>query len=240
MPDYPTLNKNPIIQAIIEIKFELPQGFKLSSIKELANTIKEKYPKTKEHFQNQIKIQDGKTNLKAQLIGYNFFDGINDKSIQISATHFDFFKGYPYGTWEIFKEECLLAWRAFNQIVTPSRINQVSTRFINKIELTDNPIKVEEYFNTYMNISDNLNNDIAQFYIKYSNIDKENKLMSHISLSTEDNGKEGVIPLVFDIDVLTLRQPEDLDIESALTKLHDKKNEIFFNTITDKTLNLLK
>ena len=143
-----------------------------------------------------------------------------------------------YNGWDAFKADFLRYIETFTPSLESVTIQRTSIRFVNQFTLSsfDDP---SEYFNTV--ISSNREDSIPYPLIKYGyslTLDVAEGVYSIINHNV--NNVTDKFVCIFDIDVLDKNNLIfDLpSINEVLERLRTIKNKIFFNNITDKTLNL--
>ncbi len=244
MEKYPILANAPIHEALIDIQVKPSKGINFKDIN-LYDKIKDKYP-----IENILKTVKGEFPIDPES-GKPEFINIDRGFRYSSKDGFDIFQsridGFtlsrlkPYKTWEVLKEEGLRLWKLYREVVDPTVV-RIALRYINKIVL---PLPIDdfgEYFMKPPEIPDNLPQGLSSYL---------NRLVIHDSIIGANaiitNSMEPItnldnISIIFDIYVYKKKQEgfEEEEIWETLDNIRDFKNNIFYNSITDKLLEILK
>jgi len=241
------LSKVPIILAIAQIRFTLPEHFNVESFLERKSSIDYHYPEFKTNFIGQLKIQDlleGKHSASFQdpkKSGFLFESKDKKKSFSIELNKFTFNNTGKYVSWESFFEDVLKSWRYFDKIQKSIFINGVSLRFINEITINEIITDPLDYFNYTLFSKDNSNlNEIDSYFVSFTynwGINKIANFSHNIkAISTQEN------KAIIDIDVLNNNIMEYYDESDLIQRFNELRMELktrFFNSITTKLLNQL-
>ena len=114
-------------------------------------------------------------------------------------------------------------------------------RYINLLNLPL-PLKdFKEYILTTPEIAPNLPQGLLSFLMRLVIPDERSKSIAIVT-ETIEPVKEDTVPLIFDIDVFRegTFDPERPEIWEAMEQLRQLKNEIFFNSITEKAKELFR
>ena len=230
----------PIIQSILDIQFSIDAPIRNDAIRTLHSIIKEEYPTVEpskslainEEIPGQFILKDG----------YTFTAPEKYKSLAATSSHMNLTQNYPYKDWDDFSTGFLNCWKALAKIVNPIKINRISTRFVNKIDVAGPVQKIETIFTSYLNIPDDFPQTINNFILAYTIPFEEERCISNIIETMGAPINQEDISLILDIDVLDLNA-FDYNIDEVvlkLEKLHSLKNYIFKKCLTEETYNKLK
>jgi len=146
----------------------------------------------------------------------------------------------PYPSWKKFKPMIDKIFKVYKQVVFPKGLEKIRLRYINKIDTHKEELKLEEYFNLYPempeNIAPNCSGFIARIEIPYK--DNRDHLSITIGSSTPEDPKE--ISMVLDLDYL-LDKTDAIplnDYKKWLEQAHSVIEDTFESCITERTRNL--
>ena len=246
-PDYPKLSNPPIMLAILQVLFDFPENFELDNYIELKHVVSEKFPEFNKSFTGEVKIQDvldGKpvASIKDHRVSGYFF-GKKDKSsdFMVEQGKFTFNQHGNYKSWEEFVGEVKFALNHTFSLINKVTIKRISFRCINRIEVLESVSDPSEYFNvSLLAKKDCLPDQINSYLINYKYNWGENK----DAIISQNAGplNNGVFPFIFDIDVLD-RNSFEYDEElfwQKYSEIRNVKDDIFFRSISEKTLDLLR
>lgn len=248
MAEYSLLQKAPIIEAVIDIRIKRRNEFNVEVFNNLHGAISERYPKKikRNKQEGRIEFKKGETSISSisdSVIGYSFVSADGRQTFQARIDGFTFNRLSPYDRWETLKDEAVELWSMYRNLTTPE-ITRVALRYINKInitkELTSN-IKFEDYLTTAPIIPEKLPQGLANFLSRVTMYNPEIDAFAVITQVFEGIIDPKIVPIMLDIDVY--RQKENFSEEEAmetLDKLRNFKNNIFFESITEKAKELFK
>jgi uncharacterized protein (TIGR04255 family) len=98
-----------------------------------------------------------------------------------------------------------------------------------------------EYILTTPEIAPKVPQGLAGFFMRLVIPDEKSRSIAIVTQTMEDT-QEQVLPLIFDIDVFRegAFAANGAEMWEVLEQLREYKNEIFFNSITEKTKELFK
>ena len=242
---YPVLTNCPIIEALIDIKVQLPESKELNDLHAIYDVIKDKFPIEKKRYQIsgtfELKPEEGRAKSDMsdpQINGFLFYSESKNKIIQSRFDGFTLNKHKPYESWSNLIKEAKENWKEYKKAVEPISIKRLALRYINKIPIKT-PFDPSKYFNTLPTLANKLDYNIKSLF---SQITVENKDINAFANITEgiEKGNDDTIQFLLDIDVFKQGEFEDSKIWNYFEELRNFKNEIFFESITQKTLDLLK
>lgn len=244
--NWPILNHPPVIAALFQLKFDMGK-LTLSDFTLPDRELRKSLPKRNDNFDTNIDVQfttlqigtskiSGTSNTKIQ--SYTYFSDDQKCKLTISEGVITYFDERPYVGWNSFSQSVSDYLKLFSTILSNSIVNRISIRFINQFvfDSFENPI---EYFNTLISATqDNaLKFPVAKYGFRLLlNISPDT--YSIVNQNLEQDSKKYIY--LFDIDVLK-RSNLIFDIhtiESVLSELREAKNNIFFNNVTKKTIDL--
>ena len=243
--DYPHLKNAPIVEALLDIRVQLPSDRDIGKVYSIFDIVKKEFPIQQKlfKFQGSIAIKGDTPVMEhtadSHLDGFFFFTEDKTRAIQVRHDGFTFHMQKPYTNWENFKSEAQYYWNIYKETVSPVFISRTELKYINKIEVPT-MFEPSDYFNTIPI----LGGRIAQYAVT--------TLFAQISIfnpkiNSNANITEGIESIdkdrsnfIFDIDVFSNDNFDDKNIWEKFDELHSFKNEIFFDSITPKTEKLLR
>jgi uncharacterized protein (TIGR04255 family) len=243
------LNNAPITEAIIDFRVKLPPEFKVESFLELKNTIGDRLPKVQERklFSGQLKFKGGKpqkTSAEYHGIHGYFFRPEDEKNVaQFRIDGFTYSRLRPYTCWEEMFGEARELWKMYYGIAQPEAVTRLAVRYINHINIPLPIDDLSDFFTASPKIPDNIQGVISGFLSKVIVYDQEMDIATNIVQALEKSTKpDKYITVVLDIDSYKMG---DFDVGNnemwdIFANLHNIKNQIFFNSITDQTARLFE
>ncbi|RXG24290.1 TIGR04255 family protein [Leeuwenhoekiella aequorea] len=235
----------PIILSILQFRFAPLENLNVNEVKKLASVIKKNFPDVEEKYSQGILINNNQDQTNISL-DEKKFEGVQISSkdkkdvFVITRDKFTFQSKNKYLGWESFTENIKLFWDAFSNTHNIEQLNGISLRYVNKFDLPLGLKDFKKYFTTYMEDKKN-DFSITNYQFRFSSIDKENNLIVNIGHSLEKATSEN-IPYIFDLDILK----NDFIINNSKSvweefeKIREKKNQVFNQSITEETINLIR
>ncbi|MDR2690715.1 MAG: TIGR04255 family protein [Dysgonamonadaceae bacterium] len=244
---WPNLNVPPVILSIFQIKYQ-KEGIKLNDFLKYDTLLKRKYlnridnyhanidmPRT---FTPGISTVTGKADTKIN--SYTYFSKDHKQNLIIEETSITYTDENKYTGWENFKQKSLDSIEMFHEILNQSTIKRISIRFVNRfsLEYLSDPL---EYFTTTISSAkpDGLPYPLVEYAFKLKTIIPDTNIYSYINQTTVPVNEKQT-DYIFDIDILELTDllfDKDL-ISDKMEKLREIKNNLFFNSLTQKAINL--
>lgn len=251
MVDRETFPNPPIIEALLDLQVILPETIDVDKLKSFQDSISDKFPevgiKKKWEGKFKLKLKEGKlpeiNAPEGSQTGWLFTSSDKKRVVQARLDGFTYSKLKPYDNWENLKAEAEELWENYCKIAEPLEVKRVALRYINHIELPLPFSDFKDYLLTTPEVAPNIPQGLANYLMRLV-IPRENKLDIAIVIQEmkpiSENGK--ILPIIFDIDVFRSIKldPQGGQIWEILEELREFKNDIFFNSITNKTRELFK
>lgn len=247
MSDFPHLPNAPITEALIDIRVQHSPDMNIERIRPFHEKFKEDFPETKTRFRFEGKFDLGEeestvTTEVNQPNGFFYTSADEKRVLQARLDGFTFSRLKPYETWEALSGEALSYWNMYSEFTQPLSISRVAVRYINRLELPFPFKDFSEYLNAAPTIPKYLPQELLGFLTRIVVPFPENGCMAIITLSLDSIPDGNNLPILFDIDVFK-EDNFDRDGKKAWETIHELrrvKNRIFFESITDKMLELCK
>ena len=242
----------PIEEALCEFRFQHDPGWDLTIPGKLQVELGEEYsgrPQEQKAIQVGLDFQDGRpSNLqygeglaRVQLVTKDGkrMVGVGPNLLSIHMLHPDQSPPYPESSgWSEFKPRILSALKAYWKVVNPDGVRWVSIRYINKIIVPGNSVRVEEYLRSASPEVLGLPEDYSSYVsrVEYQYADGVRLVVSQGSAAAAPTRAE----FLLDLDVIwestePLLQAEALD---RADDLRDRERAAFEAVITDKAREL--
>ena len=247
MPQLPFPNP-PITEAIFDVRVIFPKEITLENLLSFQKEISDRFPikKDRHKWQGGFKFSEGSqpaiVNPLHEIDGYLFNSSDGNKIVQARMDGFTFNKLKPYTRWEEFSVEALGLWKQYTKVTRPVAIVKLILRYINRIEIPLPMNEFSEYILTYPEVGPNIPKGISDYLFRLVIPHMESGSTAVIT-QTIDKSKPITekLPLIFDIEVSkNVNLSPQHDIMVIMNELRDFKNQIFLNSLTDKTKELFK
>ncbi len=248
--DYQRLSSAPIKEAIFDIRVKARPDFNVAEFSRLKEDLHELFPKAEERRGGHFTFRIDPTNLGANqpnvqdlgLQGF-FFKTEDEKMIaQFRIDGFTLNKLEPYSSWEELQPLVKILWDKYKAIAEPVAITRCALRYINRIIINQTALDFNEYLTVSPQVPSDLPQTIGNFLSRITIVDEEQQLAANVMQVFEPEPQNQFVPIVLDIDAfknvdMSLEDPILWDVFSSLRVF---KNKIFFNFLTEKTIEILK
>lgn len=248
-----SLKDPPIVEAVLDIECDLPPNFRPATLEQQAQKkFFKSYPIfRKQYLQNyqfdvkqpdelpEISIKPGRVQ------ALQFFKEDEKQLIQIRSQGFSFNRLAPYTTLDNYLPQIKKAWTSFDELVKPIQIRVLRLRYINSFSLPlgyNNQIQLEEYFKNAPISADEGRLLLSGFVNQYTAIDRSSGHQV-VSVLTTQTSLDNQLPVIFDNSIIVHEEIETGDwtkIRAKILEMRELKNLIFWNTLTEKCLNLFQ
>jgi uncharacterized protein (TIGR04255 family) len=178
-----------------------------------------------------------------RIVGYEFRSANSQTVIRALHNGFSFHHLRPYPGWDAFREQADAAWNIYLRVFAPEKIGRVALRYLDRIELPLPFSDLKEYLRTYPELAPAIDIGLSSFLMRLVLPNPEIPAVGRITQAIEPvQADRGIIPLVFDVDVSRAGEfPLDEKlIRETLERLRDFKNQLFFESITEKAKGLFR
>lgn len=234
------LKNPPIKEALISIAFSHPFGIQLNDLSIFSDAIINEYPNKKTQSELTVKINSDIPEKTTEVKGYMLSSVDIKQHIKVNFDSISFHRVAPYDSWEHLIKETKIYWEKFYMQFPDIQINQISVRYINVMNIQ---FKEEEGFESYLNllprIPDNLPKIVEGYFLQ---LKIPNPIKNLYSVVTEFfTLNQDIVEITLDVNVmknLDALPCDDTNLWMLFEDLRVFKNDIFFNSITEKTKNL--
>ena len=246
-----TFNNPPIVEALIDIKVDLPSDVNLEVLGQFHEKVRAEFPdkQSRMFWKSDFQLKPGMvpepSNVSGGPDGYLFHPADKSKIVQARLDGFTFNKLRPYQKWDLFRDEAKKFWEYYLEVAKPKQITRLAVRYINRIELPFPFGQMQEYILTVPEIAPGLPQGMSQFLMQMvipnATIGAQAVITETIEQPFVKNNIE-VLPLIFDIDVIKniSLSPTDPKLWTLFEELRKFKNEIFLKSLTEKTKGLFQ
>lgn len=246
--NWPKLDRPPVVLSMFQMKYEWNEE-NLDSFVSLDSEIRKKFPKMVKNIAAKInilsdRIHVGRTTVTgssdAKIDRYTYLSEDQKSKLVITEDTISYINESEYVGWNHFSSEVSDCLALLGSVLDSKIITRTSIRFVNNFEFEtfENP---EEYVKTMIVSSED---EVLPYpVLKYGFrmiLDVNDNVYSIVNQNFDNPAGKPIY--IFDIDVLDRRNIVfDPDIIlSIVNDLRIVKNDIFFNNLTKKTLDLCK
>lgn len=246
------LAKAPIQEAIIDIQCQLSQEVPVDNLK--FNDLERREMiylfKTKSNIDNATGF--AQSTMENLYLGYKYTNSSSGIVGQFHTNGVATSKIHPYDSWEAFLPQAVANWDRYKG-VTGADINsvtRVAVRYINRLLApfdNNDHLIIQDYLKNAPARPPEINRSLEDFVCRMVLPIPEIKSKVILTSTREDNVKEEdkvFLPITLDIDVFHLALENKLESEEKMWHIIEHmrtvKNEMFFNVMTEKALELCR
>lgn len=235
------LSRAPIVEALIQISVVLPPGTDLQAAVTAHRRIEGDYPKTRKRFRGELRIDVSQGLLPSvepspATVGYLYLNEQETRIAQFNADSFSFNWLKPYETWEAFRDAARAIWPVYLDALKPITVTRIGLRYINDLAIPLSIASFDEVLSAPPTVPEGLPQAISSYFDRAVIEDTKRGAGAIIMRTIESQPKNGVLPVILDVDVFKdgAFEAASGEIWDVLEMLHDFKNEVFFRSITRK------
>ena len=239
------LSNPPIIEALIELRFSPSPDVTLQQLEDFCDQQSSKYPNRESVYAKSVEIafngeeHSSKADTYPNGFRLNNIDGT--RCIVCAIDRVVVSIKPPYISWPGLRTMALDAYKAYSEKVSHGKLIRLGMRYINKVQIpTNDQVDLDDYIKTMpkMPIAEGIPEVLSNFetltVIPFDDIPSATTTVRQVLLR---EGPDST-PLILDIDIASVSKDgiEDTEIQSLLDTFRDKKNKLFFASLTDKAL----
>jgi len=238
--------KAPIVEAVIDLRVELPAQLPVEDLARAQTGEEANYPVIErvDETVGQMMVgpQLSSASASRQLVGFLFRSADGKQLYQARKTGFSMSRLTPYPDWPEFRHEARRLWDVYRAIAQPTKVVRVAVRYINRIDIPLPLNDFGEYLRTVPQVSPDLPQGLVGYFMQLVLPVEDLKSQAVINETIIDPVQPNTVPVVLDIDIFrtdVLPATED-DMWAFIEQLRDAKNRVFEACITDKARELFQ
>lgn len=240
------LNNPPIKEALVDIRVAEGPAFQREKLDVLKGDLTSRYPKAEDRrrIQAVLDLSTGRSVSSTKDLGWlGLFltSGDGTSTAQFRPDGFTSNKLPPYVSADSMFGEALDLWQRYVEVAHPKAVIRLALRYINVLQL---PFKGGDDFRRFLTAAPDMPDDspqrlISDFVTRVTFLDPDRRAKAIVTQQLQlAPAKGGPIPFVIDIDVF---QEAEIGIhreqlEPRLQSLRQMKNDLFFSSLTEETL----
>jgi len=241
-------SRPPITEAILDLKVILPDGFSVEKFLEIHEHIRDRFPTSQPIHVGSLVVQSGpdidiKVDANRQHSGFLFRSKDNLRVFQATLQGFTFNRLAPYDSWEAFSSDARSLWEIYKDICKPEFVTRAAVRYINQFNIPmKGSIDLQDYLRTVPEITPGIPQNILSFFFMQLQIPQDDlNCMLIVNETLVPPTTPEFITVILDIDLFRQEvwQSDDEEIWHFLEQLRERKNQVFRESITEKTEELI-
>jgi uncharacterized protein (TIGR04255 family) len=170
-------------------------------------------------------------------VGYQLRSADGRRVVQLQLDGFTFSWLRPYSTWQDLRDEAQRLWAIYARYARPEAIVRTAVRYINHIALPPPVHDLDEFFAALPDLPDAWPRTVTSFLYRTALIDLASGHQAVVTQISETGKEPGSLVFLLDIDCFsTAAFPDEAAAWETLDRLRGLKNRIFFDSVTERTL----
>jgi uncharacterized protein (TIGR04255 family) len=234
------LQNAPIVEAVVDVRVQTRPDFKAEEFLQVQETVRQTLPKVEQRRGVTLELAFGGQQVRepvtqTALEGF-FFRSTDDKEVaQFRNDGFTFNRLAPYTSWQAILPRAMKLFSVYVETSRPIAISRVATRYINRLQLPSD--RYAEYLTHSTRGVPGANGRISGFIESAVAVEDSGATVSFSQglESSSDNRRLPEVLVDIDAFMATTCASDPMEVERRLELLHDLKNRVFFEAITEAT-----
>lgn len=218
----------PIVEAVCEFRMTADTNWDMTIPGLIYERIKDVFPEKEQHGVQEVEIKEGPEGLQKQVrtsgrVWFltkekNAFVQVGDHVLAVNCLA-------PYPTWESFRPRIESAFQALTSVVVVKGLDRIGLRYINRIEIHDPVIDLNQYFQFRPSLPKSMANEMTDFIVGTVLLPAKTFDRCKVQLATAAFEKADVGNFVLDLDYY-LAQGAPLGADKALQWVENAHQQI--------------
>jgi uncharacterized protein (TIGR04255 family) len=238
------LRRAPIVEALIDVRVIPREGITPEEFQRLGESLKAVYPTGSpiQSIEARIGVDRGTVLPPQQVatnVGWLVQTAERTAVAQFRLDGFTFNKLEPYTRWEEVFEEADRLWRSYVEISRPVEVTRMAVRYINRLRLPSST-ELREFLEAPPVLPLPIPQTVREFLTRVVVYDAARDASAIITQALESALDPTFLPVLLDIDAFREAPvaPDDASMPQIFEQLRRLKNEVFFASITEKTVEM--
>lgn len=247
MTPHPALSRPPAIEAIFEVQVVFPQAVESSEFEAMHASFEKEYP-NKEYlrsaefgFENVFGPEARAITRDHGVRGCRFWNSEKSELVQCKADGFAFNRLKPYVGWDDAFGKASRFWEIYRSRFSQAQVIYVGLRYVNQLVLPadENGLKSEDYFKVHLPGPEIPGVTPTHFVQQGQFSQKQTGFEANWIFARQDCPQPDRMAFLLDTAVF-VRGPRALEgqVPQLWASMRPLKNELFFSSLTAKTLAL--
>lgn len=244
-----TYKNPPILEAVCEFRFELPDKASEKQVSTFYEKIKGSFPVAKKGKVGSLefKVEPNKTSGKNQMTHkedfYEFdqyFSQDEKYSIQLDGGRVSIHRIKPYTSWTDLSPLIKLVYNSYLKSFSPTKVIRIGLRYVNEVILSSDQFSFQDYFNIKASFSFFTEKSQKSIFIGSVFEQEKGRDAIKVQFIEKQTTKTSEKAFVLDFDYfLASSFISSNEVEKWVEEAHNKIEEVFESIISDKMKILL-
>jgi uncharacterized protein (TIGR04255 family) len=238
--------QSPILEALCEFRFQPGQLWDWTIPGLIYDRVRTDFPKKRQRNVLEVEMraeqQEMAQNIKGPVTRMQFLRQDEKALLQVGPDLLVVNKVAPYSNWKTFKTMIASGLAVYRDVAQPTGLKRIGLRYINRIELSETSIALDDYILATPGVPDSMPGRFAAWAQRVEIPFEGTNGMLVLQSGSATGSSQSKLMFILDFDFFTLRA-ETITLDSAIDWVEQAHNQIeaaFETCITDKTRVLFK
>jgi len=229
----------PIVEAVCEFRFQPSSPWDITIPGLVFEKIQKDFPNREPVKQFEIGFSSTEEGVQQQVITADrirFLSQDRKSMVQVGPDLLAVNRLKPYVSWQAFEPMIKQGFNAYLESAKPKGIQRIGLRYINRIEIPGERIKLEDYFEFYPYIGEKLPQEVGPFIVGIQIGYEQLRDMLKVLLVSVETSPPQKIGVSLDLDYFLLK-PGSVPLTEVFNWIklaHDNVEEVFEACIKEK------
>jgi len=236
----------PITEAVFNFRVRARRSFDAESLRGLADALSSEFPETEEHRQVRAQFnltpgQEGPLRVESEALqGFSLKSGDARSIVQLKVDGFSFHRLKPYTSWDELFPRVLRFWSEYRQFAEPEELTRLAVRFINHVRFPAGVTDLGEYLIAEPRVPEGVPDQVSGFFSQITVYHPGWDIEAVVRQVLETDLSDRVPTILLDIDAFkhVSLDPSSEGVSEIFDSLRSYKNQLFFGSLTERTLEL--
>ncbi len=236
----------PLVEVVCEFRFEPSQPWDWTIPGLIYDRVKSEYPKKRQQniVEVEFKAEQEETaqRIKGGIARMQFLRPDERALLQVGPDLLTVNHLRPYPNWKVFKEMIVRTLRVYREVAAPKGIRRIGLRYINKIEIPEPRVEIEDYLLAVPQVPEVIPQVFAKFVQRVEVPFEQANGLLILQTGSMQQEERAETAFMLDLDFVTL-QADKVALDAAMDwveQAHDHVERTFEACITDNTRELFK
>ena len=173
--------------------------------------------------------------------GFRLGTPAKNRLLQIRPNGFTYSWLRPYSNWADLRAAAKQAWEIYTDLVMPENVIRAAVRYINHIRLPLPITELRDFLPASPDYPAEWPQTMTGYLSRIAVVDEASGNRAIVTQTSEQTDERGMMNFLLDIDCFNADPPRDaVELWELLDRLRDLKNQIFFNAVSERLLEMFE
>lgn len=229
----------PLVEAVCEFRFAQSTEWREDLIESFYSTLLENFPNKETRVLNNVHVQATQKRAEMQMQQKPlqvFWNKDKTMLVQVGHQYLSIHSLKPYPSWNKFSLIIQQVYSSLKNFMQIQKFDRIGFVYIDKIEIPEETLKLEEYFNFFPHIGPNLPESLSLFNMSCDIPFNGNRDICRVSLGSTipEKEKSSAFLLTTDYFLIDSSQIQPEQVLEWISEAHEHISDLFKGIITGK------